>query len=525
MASSDYYSLVEYYGENKGYTCGYCRSSDTNCSHGMWAHSMTVQDYQDLIDRGWRRSGQYVYKPNMAVTCCPMYTIKCSLPDFSTTKSQKKLLKRVNKFFCDGTIKSNKNDSDSSDMESEPAFSNLNDIPDLKEKAEKAAVNAEKAVVKESLYAMEGNSTGGDDNEEKSGGDQTMSQTIEDQSCDNKSDAETCSRQKASVKTDSEKIVNQGQGADTNKPSCKKAKFLRLERKKQKLSKQGMSAEDIESSLKKKDVSTGKTIEDFINAPMPENPAHRLEIRLVRSCPPSEEFQETADAAYEVYKSYQMTIHGDLPSKCTLRQYTRFLVNSPLKHEKRGPPSGYGSFHQQYWLDDKLIAVGVIDILPKCVSSVYFFYDPEYSHLSMGTYGSLREIAFARSLNQTVHELKFYYMGFYIDSCPKMRYKARYKPSFLLCPEVYSWHPVEAALIKLKKSKYSRLNDDEEAVDPHSQLNIEAVPVVYNCTLVPYVRYRNSLGSKAQKLVDDEVTEYAKLVGMKCAKKLLLVRN
>lgn len=22
---------------------------------GMWAHSLTVQDYQDLIDRGWRR--------------------------------------------------------------------------------------------------------------------------------------------------------------------------------------------------------------------------------------------------------------------------------------------------------------------------------------------------------------------------------------------------------------------------------------------------------------------------------------
>jgi len=22
---------------------------------GMWAHYMTVEDYQDLIDRGWRR--------------------------------------------------------------------------------------------------------------------------------------------------------------------------------------------------------------------------------------------------------------------------------------------------------------------------------------------------------------------------------------------------------------------------------------------------------------------------------------
>lgn len=43
---------------------------------GMWAYQMTTQDYQDLIDRGWRRSGQYCYKPHMNVTCCPSYTIK-----------------------------------------------------------------------------------------------------------------------------------------------------------------------------------------------------------------------------------------------------------------------------------------------------------------------------------------------------------------------------------------------------------------------------------------------------------------
>jgi len=40
---------------------------------------MTVQDYQDLIDRGWRRSGKYCYKPTVHVTCCPMYTIRCVL--------------------------------------------------------------------------------------------------------------------------------------------------------------------------------------------------------------------------------------------------------------------------------------------------------------------------------------------------------------------------------------------------------------------------------------------------------------
>ena len=31
---------------------------------------------------------------------------------------------------------------------------------------------------------------------------------------------------------------------------------------------------------------------------------------------------------------------------------------------------GYGSFHHRYFLDDKLVAVGVVDVLPRCLSSV-----------------------------------------------------------------------------------------------------------------------------------------------------------
>lgn len=60
------------------------------------------------------------------------------------------------------------------------------------------------------------------------------------------------------------------------------------------------------------------------------------------------------------------------------------------EYSEMGPPSGYGSFHQQYWLNGRIIAVGVIDILPKCVSSVYFFYDPQYTNLTLGTYATLR---------------------------------------------------------------------------------------------------------------------------------------
>ena len=59
-------------------------------------------------------------------------------------------------------------------------------------------------------------------------------------------------------------------------------------------------------------------------------------------------------------------------------------------HREGGSPDGFGSFHQQYLLDGKIIMVGVIDILPHCISSVYLYYDPEYFFLTLGTYSALR---------------------------------------------------------------------------------------------------------------------------------------
>ena len=66
----------------------------------------------------------------------------------------------------------------------------------------------------------------------------------------------------------------------------------------------------------------------------------------------------------------QMAQHGDPPAKLTQRAYTNFLVDSPLRHVARAedasaPACGYGSFHQQYRLDGRLVAVGVVDVLPR----------------------------------------------------------------------------------------------------------------------------------------------------------------
>ena len=68
----------------------------------------------------------------------------------------------------------------------------------------------------------------------------------------------------------------------------------------------------------------------------------------------------------------------------------------------------------------------------------------------------------------------WYYMGFYIHSCPKMRYKGQYFPSYLLCPETYSWVDISKCIPRLDKSKYSRL-DDDSILDSETEIDIKEV--------------------------------------------------
>ncbi|KAJ3395627.1 Arginyl-tRNA--protein transferase 1, partial [Chytridiales sp. JEL 0842] len=180
---------------------------------------------------------------------------------------------------------------------------------------------------------------------------------------------------------------------------------------------------------------------------------------------------EPASYTYEVfdlYSKYQRLVHKDPPSRISQSGFKSFLVDSPLKHVPSDIPGspGFGSFHQKYYIDDdRLIAVAVIDILPKCVSSVYFMYDPdpEISFLSPGVYSAVREISLTLELNKMHPELKYYYMGYYIHTCPKMRYKARFKPSDLACPETFEWVPVEKCVPFLDKDNVVRLSGILEA--------------------------------------------------------------
>ncbi|XP_028825433.1 arginyl-tRNA--protein transferase 1 isoform X3 [Denticeps clupeoides] len=487
------YSIVEYFGGQDGYRCGYCKNESGNFSHGMWSHTMTVQDYQDLIDRGWRRSGKYVYKPIMNKTCCPQYTIRCHVLNFQPSKTHKKIMKKMTKFLSKGEMP----DDDGQPMDSHCEESvPLRDSPNLQKSELEASISSE--IPKDET--------------------ETVGEIPES----TRQEVVSPSPTKPTHST-----PKPGMGADPSRPQCRKAKDVRKERRMQK--EQMLQQEAGESSTSKPAFRVQsvpnqlKSLDDFVADTLHGDALHRLEVRLVRSSPPSSQFKASFDASYQVYKLYQMAIHEDPPDKPSESQFRRFLCDSPLEAEvsSDAPDVGYGSFHQQYWLDGRIVAVGVIDILPSCVSSVYLYYHPDFAALSLGSYSALREISFTRQLHLQSSKLCFYYLGFYIHSCPKMRYKGQYHPSDLLCPETFTWMPIDCCLPLLDASAYARLNQDPKAVDAGTLKTLGQTLILHRRTMMPYSAYsRKQKGSSDER----EVEQYAQLVGQICAQRILLYR-
>ena len=75
----------------------------------------------------------------------------------------------------------------------------------------------------------------------------------------------------------------------------------------------------------------------------------------------------------------------------------------------------------------RLLAVGIADICERSLSSVYFYFDPDHRDRSLGTFGVLREIEWARSAG-----IPHYYLGYWVSRCQKMAYKGNFQPNQLL---------------------------------------------------------------------------------------------
>ncbi|XP_027162606.1 arginyl-tRNA--protein transferase 2 isoform X1 [Coffea eugenioides] len=483
-------------------SCGYCRSaSHTSISHGLWALSLTVDDYQALLDRGWRRSGCFVYKPEMERTCCPSYTIRLEASEFVPTKEQLRVSKRVQRFL-DGTLDVRKPEK----VMNEWSISGGSCSSSQNESA--------------NCMAMEFSS--GDHEEQKNQGEQIihcLSNQIDIVVQEYVKSAFSCDLElpKASVKVVApakRKLLVEGSEdlLFTSNVSFQISAALRQAKKgvghvqysKCSTEENGqypeispkLIAEILARHLKEVPESCGLSIRacnghinfystgnqnmynDIVKSgtmwkqlPAESGRKHsclnkifvtsqgkrrQLEIRLRRSSYDPEE--------YSLYRKYQLRVHNDTPDQVSEFSYRRFLVDTPLifvppTGDGTVPPCGFGSFHQQYLIDGQLVAVGVIDILPKCLSSKYLFWDPDLAFLSLGKYSALEEIRWVKENQVHCPSLQYYYLGYYIHSCNKMRYKAAYRPSELLCPLRYQWIPFDVAKPLLDRKRYVVLSD------------------------------------------------------------------
>lgn len=162
----------------------------------------------------------------------------------------------------------------------------------------------------------------------------------------------------------------------------------------------------------------------------PPQPAHEFTVTL--------EEDSFTDEKYDLFENYQRLVHHEPPDKISKGSFRRFLCASPLTRGTAvgddGKKRKLGSYHMCYRLDGKLVAMGVLDLLPECVSAVYFLYHESIRAFQPGKLGALREISLALE-----YGYRWWYSGFYIHSCPKMRYKVDYSPQYVLDPETLEW--------------------------------------------------------------------------------------
>ncbi|KAL3523964.1 hypothetical protein ACH5RR_016798 [Cinchona calisaya] len=484
-------------------SCGYCRSAGhSSISHGLWALSLTVDDYQALLDRGWRRSGCFLYKPEMERTCCPSYTIRLKASEFVPSKEQLRVSKRVQRFL-DGTLDIKKTEKlineqattggscsysqnvSASSMAKESLSDDYeedkNQVEQLIHRVSNQIDTAVQECVKSGVLScdfplpkasvrivappkrkllVEGS--------EELLFSSNISFQISAALRRSKKDVEHVKSSKNSAGENGQHAENSPKwiaeilASNLNQVPESYGLLIRAcnghinfystvnNEKLHDIVRSGTMSKDRPAESCRKDSCLNKCVGNS------QGKKSHLEIRLKRSSYDPEE--------YSLYRKYQLRVHNDTPEHVSESSYRRFLVDTPLvfvppSGDGTVPPCGFGSFHQQYLIDGQLVAVGVIDILPKCLSSKYLFWDPDLASLSLGKYSALEEIRWVKENQIHCPTVQYYYLGYYIHSCNKMRYKAAYRPSELLCPLRYQWIPFDIAKPLLDRKRYVVLSD------------------------------------------------------------------
>lgn len=116
---------------------------------------------------------------------------------------------------------------------------------------------------------------------------------------------------------------------------------------------------------------------------------------------------------FQLYRKYQSARHpnGGMDNSSS-DDYIEFLL-----------ASWSDSYLYEFRLEDELVAVSVIDELEEAYSAIYTFFDTDLEQRSLGKFAILALIEQAKQ-----DGFSALYLGYWIASCDKMKYKVDYQP-------------------------------------------------------------------------------------------------
>ncbi|WP_354624618.1 arginyltransferase [Psychromonas sp. MME2] len=127
--------------------------------------------------------------------------------------------------------------------------------------------------------------------------------------------------------------------------------------------------------------------------------------------------QQVKACYYDLYENYINQRHSDgVMFPATQQQFNEFIHSS-----------WNNCFFLEIYDQNRLICVAITDIVTEASgtawSAFYCFYDPTYSHYSLGKFALLTQLKLAKKEN-----IDWLYLGYYIKDCRKMNYKTQFTP-------------------------------------------------------------------------------------------------
>ena len=483
-------NIVRLNSDDNGHSCGYCKDPETgkknnsSFSFGFSTNYYPAEIYEDMMFSGWRRCGDYTYKPNLFKSCCKSYTCRLNIEKYKMNKEQRKVMKRFEKYLNGYFDKDNKLIKDE-EIEEEKKIVNDNYLKELENVFEEFIKGDElKNYLSKYNINIPKNQIVRNQNRKNGDYSTNIIIIIFNQLKKNKVEENEISK----IKNDIYSIFLNKCNSIKEKYEislCEKTSHINFTLK----NKEEYNKFYNENYKEKKEANKKKKKEEK----EPKGIKHTYTFELTSH-------YEGTPEKIAIYKKYQIAIHKDKEEECTIERYNRAWGESnliskensiklpkDLKQKTKNPeiyPSKYGTYNFIHKIDNKIIAVGVWDILPTSLSSVYLYYDPSYSFLDLGIVTAVKEIEYVKSFHDLIDSnFKYYVMGFYIDNCQKMKYKGEYHPTEIL--DIFTLNFVNLDDVKnvIKDNKCHKLSNEKTREDFIQFNNDEIENIVKNMNI------------------------------------------